>query len=441
MPRLFTSIQWKALLRGRLVADVEIDDPVLHVDRRQILRELEDDKPLRERGWQAAVRELYPLKINAARVRGGSLSYVDSEHSRPLELSSIDAVAQDIRNIGSEQAAYPSPLRLEAVAFDEGRLLLEGHIDVLRAPHAAVKAQLQLDRITLDYFDPLAQRLGVSVDAGSLGCRGVLEYAPEIKRLELAEVRIDKLRGRFSWTRPTEQPARRAAASAGEATRKAADEPGVVLEARRIEIQAPELSFVNEQATPRYRLFLTSSSIVVENLHSRRSEGEANVRVKGRFMGSGAATLDATFRPETDGPDFDVDLGVEDTALETLNDLLRAHAGVDVTSGVFSLYSEMRVKAGQVEGYVKPLFRDVEVTGPQDEKKPLAEKLKEKAAALVAGALRNQPREEVATVVPIDGPVSDPDAGALMTVVGLVQNAFFDAILPGFERERQRSRR
>jgi hypothetical protein len=56
---------------------------------------------------------------------------------------------------------------------------------------------------------------------------------------------------------------------------------------------------------------------------------------------------------------------------------------------------------------------------------------------VVGDALRNRPREEVATVVPVEGPVQDPHAGTVQTVLGLLQNAFFKAILPGFERQRR----
>ena len=43
----------------------------------------------------------------------------------------------------------------------------------------------------------------------------------------------------------------------------------------------------------------------------------------------------------------------------------------------------------------------------------------------------------MATVVPIAGPVENPKAGTWPTIAGLIRNAFFRAILPGFERESQ----
>jgi hypothetical protein len=90
-----------------------------------------------------------------------------------------------------------------------------------------------------------------------------------------------------------------------------------------------------------------------------------------------------------------------------------------------------------VEGYVKPLFQDVDVySAGQDEDKSFGQKLKEKAVEVIGKVLQNRPRDEVATVVPISGPLENPKASTWETLIGLVRNAFFEAIVPGFERAR-----
>jgi hypothetical protein len=48
--------------------------------------------------------------------------------------------------------------------------------------------------------------------------------------------------------------------------------------------------------------------------------------------------------------------------------------------------------------------------------------------------LKNTPRGEVATKADVSGPVENPQASTWELVVTLIQNAFFDAVLPGFER-------
>jgi hypothetical protein len=72
-------------------------------------------------------------------------------------------------------------------------------------------------------------------------------------------------------------------------------------------------------------------------------------------MGSGVTAVSARFRPEQQGPDFDLNVRIENPDMKAMNDLVRAHAKFDVVSGVFS---ELHVKNGRVDGYVKPLFRD-----------------------------------------------------------------------------------
>jgi hypothetical protein len=72
--RISASVQWRALLRGRLVANFSIDRPIVHVDRTNVLSEVDDDIPLRERGWQAAVEAIYPLRINELVISDGHLT-------------------------------------------------------------------------------------------------------------------------------------------------------------------------------------------------------------------------------------------------------------------------------------------------------------------------------------------------------------------------------
>jgi hypothetical protein len=334
---------------------------------------------------------------------------------------------------------YPSPLHVEAIVFDDGRLLVDGHADFLRAPYAGVKGHVELERIALDYFKPIAARYGFTLAAGTVGGRGDFEYAPEVAIVDLEQVRVDGLEGDYAYRTSTAQPIRQAAARTAE---EVANKPDVLLKARRISVSGATLGFVNEQSTPRYRVFMADTDLLVENFTNHRTEGTAVARLTGRFMGSGATAVLATFRPETNGPDFDLDVKVENTNLRAMNDLLRAHAKVDVVSGVFSVFAEIGVKNRRVEGYVKPLFRDLDVyDAAQDQDKSFGQKLKEKAVDVVGTVLRNRPREEVATVAPISGPVGSARASTGETLIGLVQNAFFKAVLPGFERERRALRR
>jgi hypothetical protein len=154
-------------------------------------------------------------------------------------------------------------------------------------------------------------------------------------------------------------------------------------------------------------------------------------------MGSGQTVVGANFRPETRGPDFALAAAIEHTQMPALNPLLRAYGKLDVVGGFFSVYTEMRVKNRAVQGYVKPLIRELDVYDTrQDQGKNLFQQLYEAVAGGVSQLLENFPRDEVAATAEIAGPLENPQASTWQVVVTLIQNAFFKAILPGFEGAR-----
>jgi hypothetical protein len=227
-----------------------------------------------------------------------------------------------------------------------------------------------------------------------------------------------------------------AAAKTAEKAKEVSNEPGLVLRAKELKLVHSTVGFVNEAVTPPYRAFLTDANLTITGFSNQRTEGTTVAKLTGKFMGSGATVAEASFRPDKVGPDFDVVLRLENTDMRTMNDMLRAHGKFDVTAGNFSLYSEIKVQRDRVEGYVKPLFSGLQVYDPaQDRNKSAFHKLYEKTVQAVSKILKNRPRKEVATVATISGPVENAKASTIQIIAKLIQNAFFRAILPGFDRE------
>ena len=129
---------------------------------------------------------------------------------------------------------------------------------------------------------------------------------------------------------------------------------------------------------------------------------------------------------------------VDDIDLPALNDLLRAEADVDVTSGRLSVYSELAVRNGRLDGYVKPLFGDIDVYDrEQDRGKSPVHQAYEAVVGAASSVLTNHAREEVATITSLSGPVENPSSSTWDVVKGLLRNAFIKAILPGLEPRRR----
>ena len=423
------SVEWRALLRLRLVADARIVRPRLFVHLAQLREERDDEVDLDERGWQDALEEAYPLKINAVRVAGGSVTYVDEDPERPLELSGIRILARNLRNVVDPESRLPSTFRASAAVFESGRAALAGRADFLAEPSPAVLADARVEAVPLDRLGPLIEDYRLQVSRGELSARGELEYGPERRRATLDEVLIAGIHIDYVSDPALTQ-------RAVEAVTEARREPSTEIVVRRLRLTGSELGFISRAREPHYRLFLSGTELTVDGWSNQPDAEGSRFRARGAFMGSGRTAIQGVFRPDSEGADFDLALAIEGTRLAAMNDLLRAYANLDVTEGMFSFYSEVRVADGRIDGYVKPLFHEVEVyDAEQDREEGFFQKLWERIAEGLAEILENPPREDVATVADIAGPVSNPDASNLQVVLNLIENAFFDAILPGFREE------
>ncbi len=436
-PRLDASVQWRALLSLRLVANVRFDRPSIHVDRTHIVAEANDKVDVEDRGWQDALQAIYPLKINELVIRQGEITYIDDGKSAPLHVDQIDFRATNIRNIRSRGQEYPSEVQMTGRIFDSGRMALDGNADFMAEPYAGVKGALTVTDAPLDPFKSILERYNLTIAKGRLSLASNIEYAPKVKTLDVSDLTIRELDAGY-----INRPARAAEAEklrekTAEAAKEVANDPGILLLVRKVTASGPRVRFVDEGADPNYELKLANAKLTVANLSNHAKRPPTTGTVSGLFMGTGPMDASFTFRPETTGANFDVALKIENTDLVPMNDLLRAYGDFDVTAGRFSLYSELKVHDKRIEGYVKPLFADLKVYDrKQDKHEGVFHQLYEGLVGGVAKLLENPPRDEVATKATISGPLDDPKLSTLQVVLRLIQNAFFRAILPGLEEAR-----
>lgn len=429
LPRLTASVEWREIFRGHLVADAVFDSPRVHVNLKQLRQEDRDKVEVEDRGWQQALESIYPLKFNTIQVRNGDLVYIDEDPKKPLHISRWNFTAANVRNIRSPDRVYPSTIHSDGVIFDTGRGVLDGRANFLAEPFPAFQAKYRVENVPLDRLRPIGSRANLTVRGGALSSHGDFEYGPKRKDVHLADVTVRKLRLDY-----THSPA----STAAEEKIAEVSEGSEPLQVRidRFEVEDGRIGLVSWAKDRRFRVFVEDTDFTVTNISSGFRKGPAKAVLTGRFMGSGALSGFATFRDDSKGPDFNITARLEKASLPSINELLRAYGKFDVVSGTFSVYSEVKVRNGRIEGYLKPLFKDVKVFSPeQDKKKPVLKKLYEKIVGGLAHVLENKPRDQVATVADLSGTIENPDTGAWPIIVRLVSNAFVKAILPGFERE------
>jgi hypothetical protein len=106
---------------------------------------------------------------------------------------------------------------------------------------------------------------------------------------------------------------------------------------------------------------------------------------------------------------------------------------VDVAEGQFSVYSEFTVKKGQVNGYIKPLIKNLKISDRQKDKdKPFGKRVEMHVLQFLANLFKNHTSQAVATVARISGSTGGPKTNEWEVIRKLIGNGIFQAILPGF---------
>jgi uncharacterized protein DUF748 len=437
IPKWHFSVQWRHLFSGVLVSDYLIERPTLHITLPQAKKEVKDEVPIHEKGWRDAVYSFYPFKINEFKVQDAEVTYIDQDPKKPLQLHHLNFRAGNIRNIRSKNNTYPSDIYIDAVVFESGKMRLDGNANFMAEPHFGFNADILLDHVVLDYFLPVTARYNVQLRKGLLSAEGHMEYAADdTKVANLKTLTIEGAHVDYVHAPQTQESEKQVAQVTAKAAKELHNKPDTLVKIEKATIKKSEFGFVNQVAKPPYRVFLTNGQMELKNISNQFTEGSGAIKITGKFMGSGDTLVSGTFRPEVKSPDFDLNVKIEKTQLRSLNDLLRAYGNFDVTSGLFSFYSELRVKDGNIDGYLKPLFKELKVYDQrQDADKTLFHKMYEGLVGGISKLLENPQHEIVATKATVSGKVDNPKTNTWQVIGNLIRNAFFKAILPGFERE------
>jgi hypothetical protein len=368
----------------------------------------------------------FALELDALRSADGRTIYAEAKDLPPLRLEDVDLHVTDV---GSEprQGGPPTRFELRCRALRDGRLAVTGTADLLARPTPTVIADFELRRIRLLPFAPLARHWAFELGGGELRAAGRLEVASRKSSLLLRRVVL--AHPAVSYVQRTRDDERRLDTATRGAT-EARSAPAFRLDVDDARIRAGRFAFVDARADPQYRLALTDSDVAVRGFSNQRAKRRGSATLRGRFMRTGSAAIDATFA----SPEFDMKVRLEDVQLTELNDLLRARAGFDAASGRFSFYSELAVQNGRVHGYVKPFFEDLDVYDRrQDAGKGLGAQAYEALVGAAGTVLENRPRDQIATRADLSGPIDDPDAPTWQIVIGLLRNAFWRALMPGLD--------
>ena len=214
------------------------------------------------------------------------------------------------------------------------------------------------------------------------------------------------------------------------------------IEITHLEIERGELVFADALSTPPIDLSVRELRAVATGLRNRATAKTgphpASLVAEGVTIGDGQLRLFVNGAPLAERPRFTLKLDLEEVDLPALNDLLEAHANVDVSAGTFQLYLEINAADGAFEGYAKPFFEDVEFENLSDKNKGPLRRLWESIVDFTASILRNDERGQVATRIPFSGKFERTDVGVWATIANLLRHGFVKALHEGRDEEPSR---
>ncbi|MDB6093271.1 MAG: hypothetical protein JWM32_833 [Verrucomicrobia bacterium] len=160
------SIAWRELARGKLVADIELDKPILNFVQAE---STEASQVAADSRWQEAVNDIFPIDITWLKINDGQVRYINNAMTPKVDVrvAHMHALATGLRNRVDEAGnEFPARLALEGETIGGGTLKIAAQAEPLAdEPHFLLK--LELERVSLPAMNEFLRAYGnVDVSKG-----------------------------------------------------------------------------------------------------------------------------------------------------------------------------------------------------------------------------------------------------------------------------------
>lgn len=209
------------------------------------------------------------------------------------------------------------------------------------------------------------------------------------------------------------------------------------LRVNRVEVKESRIHYVDKTASPAIDVSMTETYILAQNLtNADHAENSLPSTIKATANAyEGQLEFNMKLNALAKQPKFDMDARLQNTNMVLLNDFFQAYGNFDINKGSFGLYTEFAAKDGGFTGYVKPIIKELDVRGPEDNNDTFLRKLWESVVGAVGVVFENRRYDQVATKVPIKGKFDNPDINTWEAVWELVRNAFIQALMPQIDQQ------
>ena len=161
------SLQWGALIHGRIVSDVELDKPIINFA-------INKNDTVKQTGkgvdWNKPIRDLMPIDINVVTFNDGKLSYQDFSASPKVNLyiHHMDGELRNLRNVVDKTKPLPSQMSIHGDSIGGGKLAMRANMNILK-PVPDMDLDLKLENANLTAFSNFTNAYGaIDIKSGKL---------------------------------------------------------------------------------------------------------------------------------------------------------------------------------------------------------------------------------------------------------------------------------
>lgn len=208
------------------------------------------------------------------------------------------------------------------------------------------------------------------------------------------------------------------------------------LDINRVKITNSEIHYMDLNSQPTVDLYMNSFELLALNLGNVKYEDEllpSSVVASGNLYG-GRFNMEIQLDALAEKPTFDLNAELSTMDIRNFNNFFKAYGNFDAERGTMSLYTEMAARDMKIGGYVKPLIVDLDIVNWKEEKDKPIQLLWETVVGAGAEIFENQPKDQLATKVEIEGRIDDPNVNLLNLIGYTLRNAFLTALRPAIEK-------
>ncbi|WP_339715104.1 DUF748 domain-containing protein [uncultured Sneathiella sp.] len=194
----------------------------------------------------------------------------------------------------------------------------------------------------------------------------------------------------------------------------------------RLAVHGGRVAYIDYTAEPNINLFVKDIDATVTNLRNvtdKENPLPSHITISGTSIGDGVLSFDGRLNILREIPDFDTTSELKEANLEAFNDYGRAYAAIDFEGGKIGIFSELAAADGDVTGYIKLVATDVTMVSTEQEENPL-NALWETLVSGFVELFENQPKDQFALRVPIEGNLDNPEGDLWPAFISIFSNAF-----------------